>query len=1168
VGRVGSTLAAAAVAVAVLSAAGPASAASVTPSATDGWQFQERNNAEVRFSPEGLRLTTGPSRDDVNPTDPSLQKGGKAFAFRPEFAGTKLSDLSSLSYKSYVDAGSNPAGTNFTVGINVPLMDPDTHEWITNLVYEPYYSTTPSSVRRGQWQTWDAGTDTRAWWSTTDLSQSTCPASGCYTSLAAWKAKYPDAVIGDGTNREGNTASGQPVNPGISFVVGQRGGPSTWDDFIGFLDDVQINAQSWSFTTGPGASQSVNADTFSANSFEIVSDDGTTPVIGGNATNQRGFATGPDTPPSGATGSYRMKTATFAGAQNRAREGLYLRSAAGRTVAELSALDYWSYESPSNPAVFGPTVSIGVNSPQLPGDQYTGLVFDPGINGFERTSPLTTSSWQHWQPFAPDARWYCTRTFTVGLLNCDRTKKSNSTVTWAQIQTEIPEAVINGDGIQYAVGSTGTGSSYDNIETFLDGLTVGFNGASVTYGFAPGAPLQVCASGCMFTTPAQAVASAQPGDTINIHAGTYPGGFVVDTPSLTITGAGADATEVDGAANAAAIQLGPNADGLTLRDLKVVAGGFQGTNTAAGIRANALDVDDVTLRGLSVTNARYGIDVPLTASADGWTIEDSTLTANNHGARFNGNTTDLVIDGSHFDGNDYGLYSQYRSGTPRTPGVFDQVDVSDSTFDRNSTKGMYLEAVSNATFTRISANANGSVPEVRPSGPPPYPVAGVDINVKYGAFAHVSFIDSSVNDTVGTAMAIKGRNDAPSYSALPGSLDDVRLQGMTISGSLGSGLPEAEGYGVSIGNDVTNARIVGSRIVGNVAGGVDSYVDPGNGNVDARGNWWGCNGGPTAAGCDATSGQVTASSWLQLHLAASPAAILAGTGTSALNASLSNTGGNGGGEAATQFPSTAVAFGSSLGSVPASAPTAGGTAAATLTAGTTVGIADVTAALDAATVHQPVTVYVYIPPTPGGGGGNPPSNNEPSGTPPVNTSEPSSTPAPPSESPTPTPQETRDSAKETLDGAPVKQDRSYDLGPVQVFIPKAGKGHVTPSQTVPIVSGQTVRLDRKGVSQRDDQTLFALTSPTGDSDAKVKQTVKIGNKTYTLPVQELTIKAGSSEPVQLPITKEMRKALKQGKKVTLTVVVTVVDDAGNTTTATKTYTLKAPKKHTGHHRKH
>jgi hypothetical protein len=390
---------------------------------------------------------------------------------------------------------------------------------------------------------------------------------------------------------------------------------------------------------------------------------------------------------------------------------------------------------------------------------------------------------------------------------------------------------------------------------------------------------------------------------------------------------------------------------------------------------------------------------------------------------------------------------------------------------------------------------------------------------------------------------------------------------MTISGSVGSGLPEAEGNGVAIGNNVTNARIVDSRIVGNVAGGVFGYTD--SDDVDAAGNWWGCNAGPAAASCDSATGTVDAASWLQLRLAANPTVILAGAGTSDLTASLVNTGGNGAGNGATHFPATTIGFASTLGSVPASAPTAGGAATATLTAGPTAGTADVTATLDSATAHQDVTLTVVVPPAPptppaGGGSGSgsePPASNEPSGTPPVNTNEPSTNPVP-------TQQETRDAAKSTLDGARPKQDRSFDLGPAEVFIPKAGPGHRTPSQTVPIVSGNTVRLNRNGVRKGSDQTLFALASPTGDSDATVTQTVKIGNKTYKLPVQEITIPAGSSEPVKLPLTKAMRKALKQGKRVVLTVTIKVVDEAGNTTTATKTYTLKAPKPHKKHTRGH
>jgi hypothetical protein len=1196
--QVGSALAAAAAAAALLGAAGTASAATVTVTPADGhgWAtpFDARLTASAfpveNLGPRAgtgavgdasLQLLTGPGQVTA---DPSYGKGGRSLISYTPLANQPLSRLTSLSLKTFVPGSQVLRNNNLNAGINIPV-DLDstdgTDQLDTILVWEAYRSASPNPIAADTWQTWHLADGNTGWWSTKSLTPTlgTCSGSptnpqNCLFSLAAFNAQYPNAkILGPGVEAPGsNTTAGQPYPGGLTLVTGSTSNGG-WADFQGFVDGVSIEldgttSTDFDFEQVPGTPQTVDASTFSQDGFAAVSDDGTTPVVGGNLTNQRGFASGPATPPSGSTGSYRMKLATLGAGQARSKENLYYTAAAGTTIGDLTDLSYATFASTTNAYDQTASVTIGVTDPAIAaarggGSDYTGLVFDPTASGNQPTQAFQKGTWQHWSPFAPEALWRCTgASFHIGSLDCSNTLAG--VVRWADIRRELGDAVVNADGIQFAIGSTGTGSGPDGNEVFLDDITVGTTAGAKTFGFEPGAPLQVCASGCMFTTPAQAVAAAQPGDEINIHAGTYPGGVLIDTPSLTITGAGADATQVTGANNAAAFLLGADSDGLTLEDLKVVAGGASGS--ASGIRANALGVDDVTLDGVTVSNARYGIDVPLAASADGWTIEDSTVTANNQGARFNGNTTDLVIDGSHFDGNDYGLYSQYRATSPRTPGVFDQVDVSDSTFDRNSTKGMYLEAVSNATFTRISANANGSVPEVRPSGPPPYPVAGVDINVKYGAFAHVSFIDSSVNDTVGTGMAIKGRNDAPSYSSIPGSLDDVLLQGMTISGSLGSGLPEAEGNGVAIGNNVTNARIVDSRIVGNVAGGVFGYTDDSDA-VDADGNWWGCNAGPAAASCDSATGTVDASSWLQLRLAANPTVILAGTGTSQLTASLVNTGGNGAGTGATHFPATTVGFASTLGSVPASATTAGGAATATLTAGPTAGTADVTATLDSGTAHQDVTLTVVVPPTPpsgggtSGGGGEPPANNEPSGTPPVNTNEPNTNPVP-------TQQETRDAAKSTLDGARPKQDRSFNLGPAEVFIPKAGPDHRTPSQTVPIVSGNTVRLNRNGVRKGNDQTLFALASPTGDSDATVTQTVKIGNKTYKLPVQEITIPAGSSEPVKLPLTKAMRNALKQGKQVVLTVTIKVVDEAGNTTTATKTYTLKAPKPHKKHTRGH
>ncbi len=59
------------------------------------------------------------------------------------------------------------------------------------------------------------------------------------------------------------------------------------------------------------------------------------------------------------------------------------------------------------------------------------------------------------------------------------------------------------------------------------------------------ATLQVCPSGCTYSQIAPAVAAAQSGDTVTVAAGTYQGGFTINT-SLTLAGAGARATIISG----------------------------------------------------------------------------------------------------------------------------------------------------------------------------------------------------------------------------------------------------------------------------------------------------------------------------------------------------------------------------------------------------------------------------------------------------------------------------------------------------------------------------------------------------------------------------------------------------------------------------------------------
>src|SRR5271170_324207 len=57
--------------------------------------------------------------------------------------------------------------------------------------------------------------------------------------------------------------------------------------------------------------------------------------------------------------------------------------------------------------------------------------------------------------------------------------------------------------------------------------------------------LTVCPSGCTYTQIAPAVAAANSGDTVNVAAGTYQGGFTIDQ-NLILTGAGAQKTIISG----------------------------------------------------------------------------------------------------------------------------------------------------------------------------------------------------------------------------------------------------------------------------------------------------------------------------------------------------------------------------------------------------------------------------------------------------------------------------------------------------------------------------------------------------------------------------------------------------------------------------------------------
>ena len=229
--------------------------------------------------------------------------------------------------------------------------------------------------------------------------------------------------------------------------------------------------------------------------------------------------------------------------------------------------------------------------------------------------------------------------------------------------------------------------------------------------------------------------------------------------------------------------------------------------------------------------------------------------------------------------------------------------------------------------------------------PPPSPRAdvnpgnGIDLNLKYGAFANIRIADSVFSGATDAGLLIHGRNDGALYSPIPGSLDNVDLVGLTVTGN--SAAPSVAG-GINVSTATTNVSLTRSRIVGNgVGGGLSTYADAGPGStIDATDNWWGCNEGPTGNGSNACStitqsaglGVLNAAPWLVLSASASPPRIAIGGATSAVTASLTtNSAGN---PAGSPPDGPAVSFATDLGSVaPGSDQLVAGEATTVLTSG-------------------------------------------------------------------------------------------------------------------------------------------------------------------------------------------------------------------------------------------
>ncbi|HEX9004059.1 MAG TPA: hypothetical protein VGB07_29375, partial [Blastocatellia bacterium] len=462
-----------------------------------------------------------------------------------------------------------------------------------------------------------------------------------------------------------------------------------------------------------------------------------------------------------------------------------------------------------------------------------------------------------------------------------------------------------------------------------------------------------------FDTIAGALGAAASGNTINVASGTYNTPQVLINKSLTITGAGAATTFINGGNTPIA------SAGLVRIDLPEA------------------DTGNVSFTGFTISNpgltggSRYHMFAKPVSPLSTITISNNKLTGVNS--------------------SDYGIYSDRPRGTV----VFDHNELTNMAFNpiliehalgstnvhHNTISGNSSTAYFNMTY---SANDVTALQRVADNTITASSASAITFNSGFGSstgkFTNVEITNNVITQlgggtnrsgisltnsaTTGNGPAAAIENPVITGNSITGNdtatSNGIRLRGLVINASIkGNNVRDVDkGFSGEVinGHSATGTQANFNSFVSNVSG----FVWDGTAAVNAENNWWGCNFGPGTggAGCSGTPNaiggvgvaMVDANPWLVLGLSAMPNSIPVG-GTSNLTADLTfnsdamDTSGSG------NLPNgTPVTFAGTGGTVlPLNATTAAGKAMSVFTA-TTSGPGSASTTVDGQTISNSLTV--------------------------------------------------------------------------------------------------------------------------------------------------------------------------------------------------------------------
>jgi len=147
----------------------------------------------------------------------------KGTLFNYDHVGTRLADITALSYATYRDPASTaPAVQLPSMNIEVDYNGPAVAGGYTSLVFEPVYNPDQGAIQSGVWQSWRGIPG--IWWSTRPING--CATPPCYQPWSDIVAANPDATILGGFGVNQGSGSGGLIAATDALKISANG--SSW----------------------------------------------------------------------------------------------------------------------------------------------------------------------------------------------------------------------------------------------------------------------------------------------------------------------------------------------------------------------------------------------------------------------------------------------------------------------------------------------------------------------------------------------------------------------------------------------------------------------------------------------------------------------------------------------------------------------------------------------------------------------------------------------------------------------------------------------------------------------------------------------------------------------------------------------------------------------------